>query len=130
MPLPIGTPGLRGTHLANSYDDTSEGSIHYFQDERGNWQTYCFAEKPSTVLTGMGIPATDQPTSQVLLRRTDLSLAPSEPRQGMHLVEGMEERPFIPVIIRHLKLLPFNNCFHFPCAPTSPTSNIIDSIVT
>lgn len=31
--------------MANSHDDTTEGAVHYFQDERGNWHSYTFTEK-------------------------------------------------------------------------------------
>ncbi|KAK6621304.1 hypothetical protein RUM43_011610 [Polyplax serrata] len=31
-----------GTHLATSHDDTSQGAVHCFQDERGNWMSYTF----------------------------------------------------------------------------------------
>ena len=34
-----------GTHIATSHDDTSEGAVHCFRDEHGNWQSYTFAEK-------------------------------------------------------------------------------------
>lgn len=36
---------IGGTHLASSHDDTSEGAVHMFQDENGQWQTYTFDEK-------------------------------------------------------------------------------------
>lgn len=31
-------------HIASSHDDTTEGAIHYFQDELGNWHSYTFSE--------------------------------------------------------------------------------------
>ncbi|XP_037072385.1 pecanex-like protein 1, partial [Pollicipes pollicipes] len=34
-----------GTHLATSHDDTTEGAVHYFQDEFGNWLAYAFDER-------------------------------------------------------------------------------------
>lgn len=34
-----------GTHLATSHNDTSDGSVHCFKDEHGNWLTYTFDEK-------------------------------------------------------------------------------------
>lgn len=34
-----------GTHLATSHNDTSDGSVHCFRDEHGNWMTYTFDEK-------------------------------------------------------------------------------------
>lgn len=33
------------THEANSHDDTTEGAVHYFQDEEGNWHSYTFGNK-------------------------------------------------------------------------------------
>ncbi|XP_018322376.1 pecanex-like protein 1 isoform X2 [Agrilus planipennis] len=35
----------RGTHRAKSFDDTSDGSVHCFLDEYGNWITYTFDGK-------------------------------------------------------------------------------------
>jgi hypothetical protein len=43
-----------GTHIAMSHDDTSEGAVHCFRDEHGNWQSYTFAEKGTgTANTGV-----------------------------------------------------------------------------
>jgi len=48
-----GVPQGPGTHVASSHDDTSEGAVHYFQDERGHWHSYTFAEKPSASVTAI-----------------------------------------------------------------------------
>ena len=43
-----------GTHIATSHDDTSEGAVHCFRDEHGNWLSYTFAEKGNgTANTGV-----------------------------------------------------------------------------
>lgn len=42
-----------GGHLASSHDDTTEGAMHYFQDELGNWFTYTFGENSSGVAQGV-----------------------------------------------------------------------------
>ncbi|CAH0560950.1 unnamed protein product [Brassicogethes aeneus] len=34
-----------GTHTAKNFNDTSDGSVHCFMDEEGNWITYTFEEK-------------------------------------------------------------------------------------
>lgn len=34
-----------GTHCAKHFNDTSDGSVHCFVDEHGNWITYTFDEK-------------------------------------------------------------------------------------
>lgn len=34
-----------GTHGAKSFNDTSDGAVHCFLDEQGNWITYTFDEK-------------------------------------------------------------------------------------
>jgi hypothetical protein len=45
--------------VASSHDDTTEGAVHYFQDERGNWHSYTFTDKPAigtatqTAVTGV-----------------------------------------------------------------------------
>ena len=33
-----------GTHLAVDYEDTTEGAVHCFQDEFGNWHSYTFSQ--------------------------------------------------------------------------------------
>jgi hypothetical protein len=43
-----------GTHIATSHDDTSEGAVHCFRDEHGNWQSSTFAEK-GTGTANMGM---------------------------------------------------------------------------
>ncbi|XP_066152937.1 pecanex-like protein 1 isoform X2 [Euwallacea fornicatus] len=35
----------QGTHSAKSFNDTSDGAVHCFLDEHGNWVTYTFDEK-------------------------------------------------------------------------------------
>lgn len=34
-----------GTHTAKNFNDTSDGAVHCFMDEHGNWVTYTFDEK-------------------------------------------------------------------------------------
>jgi hypothetical protein len=46
--------GSTGTHIATSHDDTTEGAVHCFRDEHGNWQSYTFAEK-GTGTANMGV---------------------------------------------------------------------------
>lgn len=46
--------GGTGTHIATSHDDTSEGAVHCFRDEHGNWLSYTFAEK-GTGTANMGV---------------------------------------------------------------------------
>ena len=42
----------QGTHVATDHEDTSEGAVHCFQDEFGNWHTYTFcAESTGTAVT-------------------------------------------------------------------------------
>ena len=36
-----------GTHLATDHEDTTEGAIHCFQDEFGNWHSYTFGQESS-----------------------------------------------------------------------------------
>jgi hypothetical protein len=37
--------GGPGTHIATCHNDTSEGAVHCFRDEHGNWLSYTFSEK-------------------------------------------------------------------------------------
>ncbi|XP_071961858.1 pecanex-like protein 1 isoform X2 [Antedon mediterranea] len=45
---PLTTDGLssisQGNYMATDHNDTSQGSVHYFQDELGNWLSYTFDE--------------------------------------------------------------------------------------
>ena len=36
-----------GTHIATDHEDTSEGAVHCFQDEFGNWHSYTFGQESS-----------------------------------------------------------------------------------
>ncbi|KAH9509316.1 Pecanex-like protein 1, partial [Bulinus truncatus] len=36
-------------HIATSHDDTTDGAVHWFQDEQGNWMSYSFGENSSGV---------------------------------------------------------------------------------
>lgn len=48
-------------HLATSHDDTTDGAVHWFQDEQGNWMSYTFGENSSGValnLTDMNANST------------------------------------------------------------------------
>ncbi|GFO35467.1 pecanex-like protein 1 [Plakobranchus ocellatus] len=50
-----------GGHLATSHDDTTDGAVHWFQDEQGNWMSYTFGENSSGValnLTDMNANST------------------------------------------------------------------------
>lgn len=43
-----------GTHIATCHNDTSEGAVHCFRDEHGNWLSYTFSEKGTgTANTGV-----------------------------------------------------------------------------
>ncbi|XP_063915633.1 pecanex-like protein 1 isoform X1 [Zophobas morio] len=62
-----------GTHCAKNFNDTTDGSVHCFMDEHGNWITYTFDEK------GLGTantrlqdkPSTSNKTSSVRRRQSD-----------------------------------------------------------
>ncbi|KAK7103857.1 pecanex-like protein 1 isoform X2 [Littorina saxatilis] len=45
-----------GGHLAVSHDDTTDGAIHWFQDESGVWMSYSFGENSAGVATGIVEP--------------------------------------------------------------------------
>ncbi|CAD5215033.1 unnamed protein product [Bursaphelenchus xylophilus] len=47
--------GLRqGTHVAYDHEDTTDGAVHSFQDEHGNWWTYAFDEQGSGTAQALG----------------------------------------------------------------------------
>lgn len=61
----------QGTHLATSHNDTSDGSVHCFKDEHGNWLTYTFDEKGlGTANSGLPVtPAANNKLLNTLLRQ-------------------------------------------------------------
>lgn len=73
--------GGPGTHIATCHNDTSEGAVHCFRDEHGNWLSYTFSEKGTgTANTGvMPIAAAAAATANgkllgTLLRYGDLHI--------------------------------------------------------
>lgn len=89
-------------HVASSYDDTTEGAIHYFQDEQGNWLSYTFSEKventisPARMLTV--VPQQDSLCTNFTLynsqepRQSTSSNQPfSQPYSGVDLNISMKE---------------------------------------
>ncbi|KAG8233455.1 hypothetical protein J437_LFUL010566, partial [Ladona fulva] len=46
-------PMTPGAHIATSHDDTTEGAVHCFQDEFGNWLTYTFDERGTGTASGV-----------------------------------------------------------------------------
>ncbi|XP_071550449.1 uncharacterized protein pcx isoform X2 [Panulirus ornatus] len=62
-----------GTHLASSHEDTSDGAVHCFQDERGNWFTYTFNDRGVSTASSV-MPLNDNKGLTKLLRRTSNSL--------------------------------------------------------
>ncbi|KAK3093672.1 hypothetical protein FSP39_018732 [Pinctada imbricata] len=45
-------------HIAKSHDDTSQGAVHWFQDEKGQWFSYTFGDESGTATS------TDVPTQE------------------------------------------------------------------
>ncbi|XP_069973130.1 pecanex-like protein 1 isoform X2 [Penaeus vannamei] len=62
-----------GTHLASSHEDTSDGAVHCFQDERGNWFTYTFNDRGVSTASSV-VPVSDHKVLNKLLRRTSNNL--------------------------------------------------------
>ncbi|CAL4065765.1 unnamed protein product, partial [Meganyctiphanes norvegica] len=60
-----------GTHLAASHEDTTDGAVHCFQDERGNWFTYTFNDRGVSTAASV-VPVSDNKVLSRLLRRTSL----------------------------------------------------------
>ena len=52
----VGSNANAGTHLATDHEDTSEGAVHCFQDEFGNWHSYTFSQTSAGV-SSVGLPA-------------------------------------------------------------------------
>ncbi|XP_021944333.1 pecanex-like protein 1 isoform X3 [Folsomia candida] len=88
--------GASGTHVANSHDDTTEGAIHYFQDERGSWHSYIFTEKspaPITTIIDASNPLNFPPVINEYQNsdksagniRSDFTASNTEPRQSTSL---------------------------------------------
>ncbi|KAI4463394.1 pecanex [Holotrichia oblita] len=72
-----------GTHCAKSFNDTSDGSVHCFLDEHGNWVTYTFDEKGlGTANTSVpGLTAPNPP--QVDERTNKLEVSDSNSAESM-----------------------------------------------
>ncbi|XP_076061039.1 pecanex isoform X2 [Oratosquilla oratoria] len=62
-----------GTHLASSHEDTTEGAVHCFQDEQGNWFTYTFNDRGVSTASSV-VPMSDSKVFSRLLRRTSNGL--------------------------------------------------------
>ena len=61
------------THLATSHEDTTNGAVHCFQDEKGNWFTYTFNDKGVNMASSV-MPLSESRTLQKLLQRTAASV--------------------------------------------------------
>lgn len=65
---------IGGTHLASSHDDTSDGAVHVFRDENGQWMTYTFDEKGlGTANSGRPVPGTRKLLHSLLRRHNSQS---------------------------------------------------------
>ena len=47
---------VTGAHIAVDHADTSEGAVHCFQDELGNWHTYRFGSDSTGIATQVNTP--------------------------------------------------------------------------
>lgn len=47
-------------HFATSFDDTSDGAIHCFMDEYGNWMSYTFDKNSSGIALSQPVPLTEK----------------------------------------------------------------------
>lgn len=50
----INVESIDNTHIAASHDDTTEGAVHIFQDENGQWMSYTFDERGNGVAVNVG----------------------------------------------------------------------------
>lgn len=63
-----------GTHLASSHEDTSDGAVHVFRDENGQWMTYTFDEKGlGTANSSRPAPGTRKLLHSILRRHNSQS---------------------------------------------------------
>ncbi|BFZ12057.1 hypothetical protein BsWGS_15095 [Bradybaena similaris] len=56
-------------HLATSHDDTTDGAVHWFQDEQGYWMSYTFGENSSGVALNLTDVNMNTSTNMGLERR-------------------------------------------------------------
>ncbi|KAG7159248.1 Pecanex-like protein 1-like [Homarus americanus] len=78
-----------GTHLAVSHEDTSDGAVHCFQDERGNWFTYTFNDRGVSTASSV-MPVSDNRVLTKLLRRTSNNLqGPSQSSSSQNASGGL-----------------------------------------
>lgn len=71
-----------GTHVAYDHDDTSQGAIHSFQDEKGNWWTYAFDEQGSGTAKVLG---SSRAIAEMFDRRRSLVSDNSESRSSQRI---------------------------------------------
>lgn len=73
-----------GTHVAYDHEDTTQGAIHSFQDEKGNWWTYAFDEQSNGTAKALG---SSRAIFEMFDRRRSLVSNSSESRssQGLHI---------------------------------------------
>lgn len=71
-----------GTHVAYDHEDTTQGAIHSFQDEKGNWWTYSFDEQGSGTARALG---SGRAIAEMFDRRRSVISNESRSSQGFDL---------------------------------------------
>lgn len=82
-----------GTHCAKSFNDTSDGSVHCFLDEHGNWVTYTFDEK-GLGTANTNVPAISSPTNPQEERPNKLEVSPSNSAESVSVILDTSVRTY------------------------------------
>ncbi|CAG0914459.1 unnamed protein product [Notodromas monacha] len=77
---------IPGHHLARSHEDTSEGAVHCFQDELGNWVAYTFNESGF----GVALPADAFLAIQAHCKKNELATTVAGPSQPLEQPQSDE----------------------------------------
>lgn len=65
-----------GTHTAKNFNDTSDGSVHCFVDEHGNWVTYTFDERGCGTANARppeNLPNSNEKSMNEVIRKGDIA---------------------------------------------------------
>ena len=89
-----------GAHIAVDHSDTSEGAVHCFQDEFGNWHTYRFGSDSTGLATQVNTPTVPSANGNRLLS-TLLQSADAPAQNSGGKVHESRYSNAVPIILAH-----------------------------
>ncbi|GMS84222.1 hypothetical protein PENTCL1PPCAC_6397, partial [Pristionchus entomophagus] len=99
--------GKAGVHVASNYDDTSQGAMHSFQDEKGTWWSYTFDERGVGTARALG---KSHQIKAMLDEKEEIEENDDGRGEGMRMdgYDGGDETPS-PFTLRSIRFRP-NSC--------------------